>query len=406
MGQLIGDRRHEQRRAWLFDTQQLRERVQRLTGFERASATPGESRAAEIIAGELRSTGARVNIESERVHGTYWWPLGIATGCAAVAGIAGGWSAAVAGALGATLTADEITAGRRPLRRLLKRQRATNVAAEFGNTSAEHTVLMVAHHDAARSGLVFHPEPPRWLFRRFPALHRMINTTPPTMWSAVAGPALVGLGALSGRRGLRLFGTLVSAGFTAAMIDIASRQVVPGANDNATGVSVLLSLARWLSNDPPEAVRVILLSTGAEEALMEGMQAYARRHFGALPRDRTTVICVDTVGSPHLLLLEGEGMLGVREFPKDFLSLIRRCADEEGIYLWPDLRFRNATDAFVALKAGYECAMIGSVDEFKIPTHYHWPTDVAANVNYDTVADAARLCQRVIADLDQRAGAG
>jgi Zn-dependent M28 family amino/carboxypeptidase len=146
---------------------------------------------------------------------------------------------------------------------------------------------------------------------------------------------------------------------------------------------------------------VMLLST-SEESILEGMEAFARRHFHELPTERTHVINLDTVGSPYLLLLEGEGMLGIHEYPKDFLALVRSCADELDIYLWPSLRFRNATDGVVALKAGYPTAMIGSVDEFKAPTHYHWPTDVPENVTFQSVADAARLCEAVVRRLAER----
>ena len=132
---------------------------------------------------------------------------------------------------------------------------------------------------------------------------------------------------------------------------------------------------------------------------MEGMQAFARRHFEGLPRDRTHVICLDTVGSPHLTALEGEGMIWMNEYPKDLLALVKETADELGVFLWPDLRLRNATDGLIALRAGYPTVTFGSVDEFKIPTNYHWPTDTAANVDYGTVEEAARLCRRLIERL-------
>ena len=57
----------------------------------------------------------------------------------------------------------------------------------------------------------------------------------------------------------------------------------------------------------------------------------------------------------------------------------------------PNLRLRNATDGLVALRAGYPTVTFGSVDEFKIPTNYHWPTDTADRVDYGTVSDCARL---------------
>ena len=210
-------------------------------------------------------------------------------------------------------------------------------------------------------------------------------------------------------RALRLAGSAVSAGYAAAMADIGLRSTVPAANDNASGVAALLSLAHWLSEAPPPGVRVILLFPGSEESFMEGMRAWARRHFARLPRESTCFVCVDTVGSPQLLLLEGEGMLRMNEYPKDFLAFIRSCADEAGVRQVPNLRFRNATDGLIPLKAGYRTAMVGSVDEFKIPTNYHWPTDTPDRVDYSTVDDAARLCRRIVERLAPRspvAGAG
>lgn len=134
---------------------------------------------------------------------------------------------------------------------------------------------------------------------------------------------------------------------------------------------------------------------------MEGMQAFGRRHFGDLPRESTTVICVDTVGSPYLLALEGEGMVWMNEYPKDLLAVVDDAASELGIYLHPNLRLRNATDGLIALRAGYSTATLGSVDEFKVPTNYHWPTDTPENVDYGTVADCARLVDRVIRERDR-----
>jgi hypothetical protein len=384
----------------LLSKTELREHIARLAAIERPSGSAGERRAAELIADELRAAGARVRIEEERVHGTYWWPIGITTGVAALFGFLGRrLLAAAAGLACAIAVVDDIKGAQRFRRSLLKRRHTVNVVAEVGPSDAKTTVLVVAHHDAAHSGLVFHPELPRAWARRFPKLLERANTTPGTMWGAVAGPALVALGSVTAASSLRLFGGTISAGYALAMVDIGCRRAVPGANDNLTGVAVLLSLACALREDPVAGARVVLVSTGSEESFMEGMRAFARRHFHSLPRDRTYVLCVDTVGSPNLLLLEGEGMLGIREYPKDFLDVVKRCARELDIYLVPNLRFRNATDGFIALQAGYRTAVLASVDEFKAPTNYHWPTDTPENVRYESVADAARLCDAVVRRL-------
>jgi hypothetical protein len=378
----------------------LRERVERLAALDRGSASEGERAAAELLVEELEGLGCRVVVERERVHGTYWWPTALTSAVAALAGMRGGRVAGAAAAVAAAASADDIRPGRRVLRRTLLPQRTTqNVIAEFGPPDAPRTVLLLAHYDAAHSGLVFHPELARWPLRRFRRLRENADTTPPTMWGAVAAPALVAAAALVGNRPLARFGAILGLGYLLAMLDIGARPVVPGANDNASGVAALLSVGHSLAADMPAGVRVILLFPGSEESFMEGMSAYLERHGDELPTATTSVVCLDTVGSPMLLLLEGEGMLRMRDYPRDFLALLRSSADEVGVKMLPNLRFRNATDGVIALRAGYPSAMIGSCDEFKLPTDYHWPTDTADRVNYATVADAARVCRRAIERL-------
>ncbi len=380
-------------------TDELEAHIVRLAKIPRASASAGEREAADIVAEQLRALGARVRIEPERAHGTYWWPIGLLTGLAAVAGLRRGRLTTIAAACAAVFAADDVTLGRVRLRRYLPQHTTYNVVAEIGPDNAERTVLVHAHHDAAHSGLVFHPELTRWWGRRFPRLLERSNSTPPSMWGAVVGPAMVAIGSVTGLRGLRLLGATICAGYAGAMVDIGLREAVPGANDNLTGVAVLLSLARSLRDQPEPGLRVILLSTGSEESFMEGMRAFGRRHFDALPRESTHVICVDAVGSPHLTLLEAEGTLRMHFFSKDFCKTIEGRAAELGIGLKTKFRYRNLSDGFVPLKAGYTTAYLTSVDDFKVPANYHWPTDVPANVDYGTVYEAASLCDAVVRDL-------
>jgi hypothetical protein len=383
----------------LLDEAELRRLVTALAERPRESATPGERAAGEYIATVLERLGHTVHREPAQVHGTYWWPIGIATGAATLAALLPGRLLAVlAGAAGAASAADDVSAGPRLLRRALPHRETVNVWASIGPEHATRTVLVVAHHDAAHSGLVFEPNAPRAIMRRLPrAVRDRMKATPPTMWGAVGGPALVALGALANARKVRGFGALLSAGYTAAMVDIGLRKVVPGANDNASGVATGLSLAHWLAgDDAPENVRVILLFPGSEESFMEGMVAWCDRHLDELDPATTSVICLDTVGSPDLLALEGEGMLRMRPYAPELLGLVHESAAELGIPVHKGLWFRNATDGLIALKRGYPTVMLGSVDDAMIPTNYHWPTDTADRVDYGTVADAARLCRGVV----------
>jgi hypothetical protein len=386
------------------DTTALRSLVERLSALERGSCSEGERRAAEIVADELRGAGAeRVRLEEERVHGTYWWPVGLPTALAAAAGVLGRRRpAVVAGALAAASVASDLRFGPRPLRRLLPQRTTVNVVGEIGPADAPRTVVLVSHHDAAHSGLVFSPAPAKLLAERYPQAIEGTDTGPPLLWGAVLGPLLVALGALLRLAGLRRAGTVLSAGYAAAMVDIGARGVVPGANDNATGCAVIVEVARAVAADPPPGMRVILLSTGSEESFSEGMVAFGRRHFPSLPTATTTFVAIDTVGAPHLLALEGEGFLGIAEYPKDLLAEVAGCAAELGIELKPNLRTRAGTDGYVPLHAGYPTVSLASCDDFKQIPNYHWPTDTPDRVEWRQVADAARLCEALVRRLSAR----
>ncbi|HMS61645.1 MAG TPA: M28 family peptidase [Solirubrobacteraceae bacterium] len=379
-----------------------RETVDHLASFDRPSASDGERRAAEWIAGRLRAEGARnVRVEEERAHGTYWWPLGLLALTGGLASFSGRrWVRLAAGAVAAAGIADDVSGGRLWFRRtVLPRHPTWNVVAEAGDPDAGRTVVVVAHHDAAHWSLLFAPHVPEFFARHFPGLLAKSDTTPPVMFPVVGGPLLVALSGLFGSRRLRRLGGLLSFGTAATMVEIGSRSTVPGANDNLTGVATVLGLARTLAARPVEGLRVLLVSTGSEESFMEGMQAFAARHFPSLPVDRTHVICVDTVGSPTLMQLEGEGMLVIRDYPAAFKDLVAAAADDAGVELIRGIRFRNATDGLIAMKAGYPTVMLGSMNEFKAPSNYHWPTDTAANVIHETVVDCIRVCDGAIRRL-------
>ena len=350
--------------------------------------------------------GAVARIEVERAHGTYWWPLGIGAAMGAVGGLAAlrgrrGLGVAL-GTIGAAAIADDFPPARRRLRMLLPQRETYNVVCELGAADAKRTIVVMGHHDAPHSGLVFHPAVPQAIGERFPAVFERADTSPPLMAPVLAGPLLSALGGATGSRLLSKLAVLFGAGSTLAMADIGRRGAVPGANDNGTAVVSLLALARRLIESPPENVRVILLSTGSEESFSEGIKAFGERHFQSLPRERTFFLCLEALGAPHLLILRGEGFLRMHEYPPEALALLDELAEQLGLWTFPNLRLRNGTDGLEPLAAGYPTATIASCTEWKQPGNYHWPNDVAANVDFGTVADGVRLSEAVVRSLDER----
>ena len=368
-------------------TPELERVVRELASWERPSASAGERRAAEWIAERLREVGVdQVRIEEEPAHGGYWWPLGMLSAFSGVVALVGGRvMRALVGVVAALGIWDELGLHRGVWTRRFVRTRTTsNVVAELGSRDAEACVVVIAHHDAAHSGAVFDPTVTHALARRFPQVLDRMRWWPRIMGLVFAGPILVALGR-------RRLGAALCFGSAAAFADIGRSEVVPGANDNLSGVAALIGAADSLVRRPPEDVRVILLSAGAEESFEEGSQAFLRRHRDELDVHRTHVIAIDSVGSPRLILVEGEGMLKHTEYDRPLKDTIERAADQAGIPIIREHWLSFGSDALAGIRAGYPSALVASFDEFKLPANYHWPTDVPDNVDFGTIAAAATV---------------
>jgi hypothetical protein len=320
--------------------------IHELAAIRRPSASDGERRAADLIADRLRAIGCDATVEEERAHGGYWWPIGLvnalaAAGAALTLRRSRPWRRAITAALagaGATALWDDLGHGHRWFRRAVLPHRATwNVVAETGDADAERTVVFIAHHDAAHSGLVFHPILPRIPLKLAPGLHARAGRSFPLMYAVWLGPVLVCAGAILGARRVLAAGAAVAAGATAAMADIGARASVPGANDNLSAVGVVIALASRLREQPVNGVRVLLVS----KALVEAAAVAGR-------------------------------------------PIVR------------GLRTTAATDAIIALRAGYPVATLASVDETKLPMNYHWPNDVPDALHWVTIEDAIAVCEQFL----------
>jgi Peptidase family M28 len=380
-----------------------REELLRLAAIERGSASHGEARAAKLLLEMFRARGLEAKLEHESAAGGFWPSTGLAAGAGALAGLIGG-RARFAGAALATaaagLMADDVENNAHLLRRALPRSTTTNVLAWTGDPDSRETLVLVAHHDAAHTGLLFHPGLVPLVNRIAPGWYAKQTTSTQTGQLLVAGPALVALGSLLKLRRLRRFGTLWSAVTAALLADVARSAVVPGANDNLSAVATLLTVAERLVEQPVEGVRVLLLSTGSEESFMEGMRGFVARHRAELDSAHTRFVALECVGSPHLLLIEGEGMLRMRDHDASLREELQGAADAAGVPLWRGLRLgAGATDALPALKAGYRAACLAGCNELKVPANYHWPSDVPENLCWETIDGAATVAVSLVRRL-------
>ncbi len=410
----------------------LRQVVEALAEIERPPCSPGERQAAEWLAERLRRlSGVDVALEDEPSWGTF---PPTATGLGALGMLAAAVVLRGRPWLGSLLAAgtfagivDEAQNGPRVLRRSVRRRRSTvNLIARAGQRRhheagagdearrgggregaawerAERridTLVVLAHHDAPQTGLLFDQTLQRRLYELAPRLFERIKSPLPQWWIGLAGPLCTIVAAGRRRRGAAFAGLTIGALGTAIVADVWRSRTVAGANDNLSGVAALVALAELFHHSPPPGLRVLLVSCGAEETLQDGVRAFIARHRPELAPESTCFVNLDTVGSPHLVMLEGEGPVWMEDYAGPWLrDALDECARGLEIPLRRGFRARASTDSVIPSRAGYPIATLVSVTDWLSPANYHLPSDVPANLEYGSVVDAVRLVQELARTL-------
>ncbi len=383
----------------------LREVVFTLAAMYRPPGSPGEREAAEWLAERLVAADAGdVALEDEPT----WGPFPPLVTSLALTGTAGAlltlagrrWTGASLSILAALGLADEIQNGPRIFRRALRPElKTTNVVARTGDSEAERTLVLLAHHDAAQTGLIFDQSLVRTFNERFPGIIPKIKTQPPQWWGGFVATGLTLLSALTGRRGPAKAGAIIDVAGAGLLADIWRSETVPGANDNLTACAVLVAMAEMLRDQPLPGLRVWLVSAGAEETFQDGIRAFMERHKPELDPETTSFLCLDTVGSPRLVMLEGEGPMWMEDYDSELRDTVARVAESGDLALERGFRARASTDAIIPTRHGYRTANLCSVNEYNNLSNYHLPTDTAENVDYSTVAEAAKVAYALAAEL-------
>jgi hypothetical protein len=110
----------------------------------------------------------------------------------------------------------------------------------------------------------------------------------------------------------------------------------------------------------------------------------------------------DAIGSPRLIMLEGEGPFWMQDYTDpSFRDLIELRAAEQGIALERGFRARASTDSVITSRAGYPSACLCALNEWHAMSNYHLMSDTPDNLNYGTIAEAARVAYAVAQRLSR-----
>jgi hypothetical protein len=390
--------------------------IRELCSFKgRRAGTDSERRAANWLAGSLRDAGRRVEIEPTYVHPQYaviqaaHCALAFAGSLVAVASPPAGFAMVLVAATSMYL---DLNYRMYLLRRLFFRRASQNVVARGKNPDAPARVVLVAHIDTAKTGAIFNPKQAQRAAALSRSLQLPIGPFRIVFWSMalllpILGARMAGLDSNAVSL-LQLPSTLILLVAIFALVDIELSDVVPGANDNASGVAATLSLAEELDGNALQNLDVWVLLTGGEECLQEGMRSFIRAHRRDLDAATTFFLCLDTLGRGRVRYEAGGGWVVTYTMDKRLVELCDAIAEADGE---DENRFGArrlfhgyASDAMPARLRGYPATTISCLTDVGVVPDQHTPDDIPENVDDAALERAHDFTLELIRQLDRDVG--
>ena len=308
----------------------------------RGSATRAEALAAEYVRARLVDLGvADTRLQAFRGLRSIWLFLALAYGFALI-GHAAFWLlrrplgdlpalvvSVLAFGFGGYFMARKMDFQDYPLRSSLPHGPSQNVVAVIpARQAAHHKVVLNAHLDSHRAV---------WLFATDPLLLFYFATAPLGAYGFFVAPLFYGLSILTHLPFLAWIGLipLIShfpGWFTGVTADLGPYS--PGANDNASSLGAILTLAERLRQSPLEHTEVWLAFTGCEETGCDGMLAFVKEYGSAL-KDALFVNLEEVGIGERLVYLRTEGVLRPRRIRPHLERLVAQAALELGCTVQP-----------------------------------------------------------------------
>ncbi len=177
------------------------------------------------------------------------------------------------------------------------------------------------------------------------------------------------------------------------------------ANDNASGVGVVLRVATSLSASPPQHLDVEVLLTGAGAGEQIGLRRYLRRHQKHRKRRSDTVVlgvAASGAGTPHWW--QSDGAFIPLRYARSLRRIAAQVAANEAYLGALPHRGRGNHTALPARMAGLPTLTIGGLDATGTPPRSHQKADTAAAIDPHALDRVASFALLLVDGIDAAVG--
>jgi hypothetical protein len=175
-----------------------------------------------------------------------------------------------------------------------------------------------------------------------------------------------------------------------------------GANDNASGVGFVLSMAERLKEEPLPFTEVWLVVVGCEEVGADGSMDFVHRHKAELAD--AAFLIIDGIGAEGSIpyYLTRETLLRPLKYPEESLKIVKEVAAEH-----PELDVRPFdmkgvyTDGTPVLMAGLKCLAFVNHDPSGWIPNWHQPSDNLDHIDPKVLERTELFIWEIIRKLTQ-----
>ncbi len=285
--------------------------------------------------------------------------------------------------------------------KLLRRSPATNIVAVVRPREKPlRRVILVANYDSAKTSPFFRPKAIR-LYHLFYIFTFVSVLMIGMMGILGSGASLVGAERTTLLKiwiGFSPFGIWILIFIILLFFGEVRGKPVMGANDNASGVGVMLSLLKLITSQPLENTEVWGLATSRNTAGARGMVAFLKRH--RVETKKSYIINIDHVGRGEIKYLTREGMLiGFRSNRKLSRLIKRMSQDNETMPLRRGTCSIKKSDGLAALTRGRKALTIAGLNG-RIPPGWRDSGESYDSLNRMSMDIAASFIYRLLGKMD------
>jgi hypothetical protein len=177
----------------------------------------------------------------------------------------------------------------------------------------------------------------------------------------------------------------------------------PGANDNASGAAIVLTLAERLKDEPLANTEVWTLNSGCEEVGCYGAAAFLREHREELKG--AYFIVLDSVAGPGSgpCYITREGMTKPYRSDPALVTLADQiAADQPELGAYSSVMSLGFTEGAVGIRNGMPSLTFVNLRPDGVLPHWHRPDDVFENVDADVLARTQTFVWELLQRIDSK----